>query len=426
LLVVDEDIQNGILGCHNNSRVQTPNIDAFAARAVRFDNAYCQMPECGPSRGAIFSGLRPQETGVYDNKASFKKNAPAVPLMPGLFKENGYYTVGSGKLLHPPDNQDPHLWSHLIRNPVEWPEKKEGEWRNFSSGLIKWAWWWSPDCEDNALPDGRRAEDVCTFLESYDRKEPFFLGVGFGKPHDPFVAPKRYFDLYPLDLLELPGDDEPKDASPIHPANYNPNFGKIFSRQDEREYLRSRYACMTYVDSQFGKVMDCVEKEGLFSDTVIVFMGDHGYHHGDHGGHWGKWTLYETSLKAPLIVYDPERAKGKTGVCQGAVEFIDLFPTLCELCGVPKPKQLSGKSLIPLLSDPKREWNHPAFGAWRSQNGRAVRLQRWKYMEWEKGRAGRALFDLETDPNEYYNLADKKEFVDRVQEMAQLIENTYY
>ena len=425
LLVIDEDIQNGILGCYNGCKTKTPNIDAFARSSTRFDNAYCQMPECGPSRGAIFSGRRPHETGIEDNKASFAKDAPNVPLIPGVFREHGWQTVKIGKLLHPPDNDSASLWKNLPRPAMSMPKKKEGEWRNFTGGKVPWAWWWAPDCRDEDMPDGNTALAVTNFLNTYRGDQPFFLSVGFARPHDPFTAPRKYFDMYPLESLELPSDQEPADATA--PFCINRGLAEALrDKQDQREYLRARYAGISYVDAQFGKIMNCLKANDLLDSTIVIFMGDHGYHHGEHGNHWGKWSLYEDCLKSPFMIHAPCLAGGKGAVCKGAIEFIDLLPTLCDLCGIEPPTGLSGKSLVPLLKNPAARWDHPAFSAWRGGNGRAVRYEKWKYMEWEKGEEGKALFDLENDPGEFYNLATKPEYKDVIKKMRKLLAETYY
>jgi uncharacterized sulfatase len=346
--------------------------------------------------------------------------------MPGVFRRNGYVTANTGKMLHPPDNHDPELWDRSIGIQPDTPDREPGDWRNFTDGRIPWAWWWAPQCADSQLPDACHADAAIEFLRNHDGRKPFFFGVGFSKPHDPFVAPRRYFDLYPLDSLELPSMTEPEDATPPNPFNYNRIFSEVLSERDEREFLRARYACMTYVDAQFGRLMAYMSSSGLLRNTVVVFMGDHGFHHGEHGGHWGKWTLYENALKSPVMIYDPDLGPGEGSVCSGAVEFIDLFPTLCELCAVPAPEGLSGRSLVPLLRNPSREWEHPAFGAWRGGRGRAVRMGDWKYMEWQKGESGRMLFNLREDPGEYHDLADKPEHADLVARMHGLIAETYY
>lgn len=420
LFIIDEDIHSSILGCMGNQRVKTPHIDRFAESALRFENAYCQWPECGPSRASFSSGLRPQETGILDQKTTFTKNNPEVPLIPSVFKSQGYHTANIGKILHNPDNSNPIYWdTHLEEGPVG---PIQGQRRNFSGDQIDWCWWQAAECEDTELSDGKVADAAIHFLETYADSKPFFFAVGFHKPHDPFVAPEKYFDMYPLESLALPEEGEPADRSPLIPGSTNPTFSKIFSRRDKLEFLRARYACMSYVDAQFGRLMDYVQKKGLFENTVIVFIGDHGFHHGEHEGHWGKWTAYEQSLNAPCIIYDPDSAGQAGKVCHRVVEFIDLFPTLCDLCDVKPPSGLSGRSLVPLIKDPNLAWDYPAFGAFR--DAKAVRLQNWKYIEWDRGRRGKALFDLQKDPGEYYNRSGEKEFEEVESRLMKMLHET--
>lgn len=417
LLVIDEDIQNEILGIYNGGITHTPAIDRFAGRAVRFDNAYCAMPECGPSRGAIFTGMRPQASGIYDNRASLDRDRPDLALIPDVFRRAGYLTAATGKLMHPPENTAKKHWDRILRAR---PKLRINRNEAIQFGRPDYMLSWSPHCADGDLADGAKADAVVRFLEHYDNEKPFFLGLGFAKPHDPYFAPQTYFDRYPLGSLRLPARDEPKDATaPFHKNRYD------MSEKNQKIYLRARYAGMSYVDAQFGRVMDAIERNGYRENTIIIFMGDHGYHHGEHG-HWGKWTVFEKALKSPLMIYDPDLHKDEGGAATGAVEFIDLFPTLCELCDLPKPKTLMGKSLVPLLKDPGRKWDYPAFGAWRKNEARAVRLGRWKYMEFKKGKLARGLFDLQKDPGEFYNLVDKPAHAQLVKKMRKLIADVYY
>ncbi len=420
LLIIDEDIHTSILGCYGNPQTQTPQIDRFAESALRFENAYCQWPECGPSRASFMSGLRPRETGILDQQATFSVNHPEVPLIPAVFKAQGYHTANVGKILHNPDNSSPVYWdTHLEEGPVG---TIRGQKRNLTGGELEWCWWQAAECEDSELPDGKVADAAIRFLKTYAEPKPFFLAVGFHRPHDPFVAPRKYFDLYPLDSLILPQEGEPADRSPLVPGSTDPFLSSAFSRTDQLEFLRARYACMSYADAQFGRLMDVVRKKGLFENTVIVFIGDHGFHHGEHEGHWGKWTAYEQSLNAPCIIYDPDSAGRAGEACSRVVEFIDLFPTLCDLCGITPPPGLSGRSLVPLLNDPDLAWDYPAFGSFR--DAKAVRLGNWKYIEWDRGARGRALFNLQKDPGEYYNLSGKKEFEEMECRLMDLLHET--
>lgn len=420
LFITIDDLRND-MGCYGHPLVETPRMDRLAERGMRFDRAYCQVTFCNPSRTSLLTGLRPDTTGILDNRTFFRERLPGVVTLPQLFRENGYYTYRLGKIFHDGAKmEDPRAWD-VAKYPKPTEVGRRGEGRNLTGGHIAWCTWRAAEGTDEDQPDGQIAQEAIEFLENR-RDRPFFLALGFHKPHDPFVAPKRYFDLYPLDRLKLARD--PSDRRPDPPlaiaSAWKAHFDR-FTDRERREFMRAYYAGTTFVDAQIGKVLDSLDRLGLFDRTIVVLLSDHGYHLGERGW-WNKSTLYELSCRAPLIVYAPGmKAAGRS--CSRVVEFVDIYPTLTELCDLPAPPDLEGRSIRKLLDDPGLPWEKPAFTQLRrgKQEGRSVRTERWRYTEWDRGRAGRELYDHETDPGEYHNLADDLDHAETVSRMTELL-----
>jgi len=405
LFIVADDLNNS-LGCYGHPVVKSPNIDRLACRGMRFDHAYCQFPVCNPSRTSLLTGLRPDSTGVLDNRTPFRSRLHDAVTLPQLFRQQGYFTARLGKVFHSgKDMDDPKAWD-LAADPAGTPLGKTGEGRNLTAGRIAWCRWLAAAGEDEDQPDGQIALEAIRLLKQ-QRDKPFFLALGFHKPHDPFVVPKRYFDLYPLERLSPPQD--PPDRSPDLPHAIGGGWKSEFDRftgQDRREFMRAYYAGISFMDAQVGKVIDSLDRFDLSDNTIIVFFGDHGYHLGERGW-WNKNTLFELSARAPLIVAGPNM-KATSGNCRRMVEFVDIYPTLADLCGLPAPGNLEGSSFRPLLSDPKRPWKKAAFTQVQRGRfaGRSVRTDRWRYTEWDEGKRGVEFYDHHNDPGEYHNLAD--------------------
>lgn len=411
LFIVADDLRTD-LGCYGHPLVQSPNIDRLAARGVRFDRAYCQYPVCNPSRSSFLTGLRPDRTGILDNSTHFRRRNPAVVTLPQLFRQQGYFTASLGKVFHRgltmedlrPDMDDPKSWD-VARYFQATPTGLMGEGRNLTGGRLAWCRWLAADGSDEDQPDGQIAREAVRLLETH-RDRPFFLAVGFHKPHDPFIAPRRYFEPYPLDGLQLSRDPVRQTADPplAIPKGMKAEFDR-FTDRERREFLRAYYACTSFTDAQIGKVLATLTRLGLDQKTVIVFLGDHGYHLGERGW-WNKNTLYEWSARAPLIVAIPSMKTAGQG-CARLVEFVDVAPTLIELCGLPPLAALEGTSFCPLLTDPNRPWKRAAFTQVQRGKiaGRSVRTERWRYTEWDDGKAGTELFDHEHDPHENDNRA---------------------
>ncbi|MFN4259133.1 MAG: sulfatase [Gemmataceae bacterium] len=430
LFVVSDDLCNRI-GCYGDPLVRTPHIDRLAKQGVRFDRAYCQYPLCNPSRASFMTGLRPDTTKVYENATHFRKVDPKIVTLPQTFKNNGYHVARVGKLYHygvpaqiGTDGLDDKDSWHQVVNPRG--RDKDDEDKIFSlvpgqfGGTLSWL---AADGTDLEQTDGIGATEAIQLLER-NKDKPFFLAVGFYRPHTPFVAPKKYFELYPLDkmpLAKVPADHWDK-GPPLAFGSYKKEQDKLTDPL-RREAIQAYCASMTLMDAQLGRLLDTLERLKLAENTIVVFFSDHGYHLGEHGL-WQKMSLFENSARVPLVIYDP-RAKGNGGVSGRTVELIDLHPTLADLCGLPAPASVEGQSLKPLLDNPQAAWTKPAYTqVLRGQSGmgRSVRTERYRYVEWgDNGKHGAQLFDYETDPDEFVNLVNDPKYTDIVSMHRQLL-----
>ncbi len=410
------------LGCYGNRIIKTPNIDRLASWGVRFDAAYCQYPLCNPSRSSMLTGRHPTQTGVLDNRIWFGAAHPDFVSLPKYFKQNGYASLRTGKIFHG-GIDDAEAWT------------AGGESRRFEGAVNTTAPGQNPANSDRIVEldgngeshaDYRFATRAIEFLEEYKDK-PFFLAVGFTKPHSPPTAPKWMIEMYDAAKMPLPPDfaTVPKaragfPALSIPPRNSDLFIGREASPEAAREVIRAYYASTTFTDYNVGRVLDALERLKLREKTIIVFWGDHGYHLGEKGK-WSKHnSLYEIGTRVPLLVIAP-KAKVIGKASQRVVQSLDLYPTLADLCGLPAPGGLAGHSLAPLLANPNAKWDHPAYTVTRFQNtlGKAVRTERWRYAEWEDGSA--MLFDRAKDPQELKNLAGDPAYAKTVEEMKKLL-----
>lgn len=434
LLLVSDDCR-AAQACYGEPTV-TPNIDRLARRGLRFDRAYCQYPLCNPSRVSFLTGLRPDTSRVYENATNFRTTVPATVTLPQLFKNNGYYVARIGKLYHygvpkqigTDGMDDPVSWEKVI-NPRGRDRDDEDKIFSIVAGAKATTAvgtgnhgatlsWLAADGADEEQTDGKIAREACEMLRTH-RDQPFFLAVGFFRPHTPYVSPKKYFGLYPPAQVALAanpaGDREgkPPTALTVFPAHYG--MDEALQRTVKQAY----YASVSFMDAQFGVVLDELDRLGLADKTVVVFLSDHGYHLGEHGL-WQKMTVFEETARVPLIIAAPgQKAVGK--VTSRLAELVDVYPTLADLCGLPAPATLEGSSLRPLLSQPDRAWKAGAFtqvihnrGGGRADQkqgreksmGRSVRTERYRYTEWNEGRDGVELYDHQADPRELRNLAE--------------------
>jgi len=407
LFITIEDLRDGVLGCYNSPVVKTPNIDKLAEKSVLFTKAYCQFPVCNPSRSSFLTGLRPDTTGILDNVKPLFHEHPNIVTLPGVFKSSGYYTARLGKIFHGSGkHDDPKAWVETFDLGDD-KIAKQGIGRNLTDGKVKWCHWLSAEGQDSNHSDGKVALKAIELL-SKKRDRNFFIGLGFHKPHDPFIAPKKYFDMYPLEKIVPPPvpSDATKEPEVIFGSEWKKAFD-AFSEKEKKEFLRAYYACTSFTDAQVGKVLNALDQQDLWKDTVVILLGDHGYNLGEHNW-WNKNVLYDHSCRVPLMIYAPdESAEGKT--CQSFVESLDIFQTITDICGLTPPDNLEGVSFRPLLKNPSQDWKIAAYTQVQrgDAKGYSVRTKRWRYTEWDYGKAGTELYDHNNDPDEYYNLVDK-------------------
>ncbi|MGB0258703.1 MAG: sulfatase, partial [Coraliomargarita sp.] len=403
LFVVVDDL-NVDLACYGHEIVQTPNLDRLRERSMVFERAYSQYPLCNPSRNSFLTGLYPGTSGNLDNGQNIREVLPEVVTLPEMFKQNGYRSITTGKVFH---QKDPRSWTHISNMQTggllptdEEPEfyhdnhwgqegRTRGEGRLLADETVRWFEWRSVTEGEEFLKDGQAARATIKRIDEVVADEvPFFMAVGFARPHDPFFAPKRFFDMYPLESLELP--TTPEDASEVPLYAYYDVFKRAFDTMDETaklEAMRSYYAGISYMDEQLGVVLDYMEQAGLMDSTIVVFMSDHGYQVGEKG-YWNKAILFERSCQAPLLIALPEM-KHAGAASSSLVELIDVYPTLAELCGLEAPENLDGKSLVPLLQNP--DASHRDYSYAYVNADRSVRDERYRYVVWSGGSS--ALYD---------------------------------
>jgi len=420
LFIVVDDL-NTTLGCYGHPVIKTPNIDRIAEMGVRFNHAYCNYAVCGPSRGSFLSGLRPESIGILDNRTPLQNVLGDRITLPNLFRRNGYYTMSLGKIFHSAgDHNDLKAWDEIYGYSAT-ETGKTGEGRNLTDGVLKWCRWMAAEGTDEDQPDGQIAGKAVEFIKSVKEK-PFFLAVGFHKPHDPFIAPKKYFDLYPLEKCNPPVLPEGWKPPYKHTLpNETETFNK-FTDKEKREFLRSYYACTSFMDAQVGKLISALEVSGQLDNTLIILFGDHGYHLGEHNW-WNKVTIFEKGTNAPFIMAG--QSVGKKGVESDAMfEYIDIYPTLAELFKLKNtPEYLEGKSFAEVVNDPSKSFRSEvrAVIGRGEMLGRMVKNADWRYIEWDNGTMGRELYDQKNDSIEYNNLAENPEYKDVTSGMKKLL-----
>ncbi|MEX2579445.1 MAG: sulfatase [Verrucomicrobiales bacterium] len=459
LFLVADDLRPD-LGCYGNPAVDTPHLDRLAAEGLRFGRAYCQIPSCGPSRASFLTGRRPDATGIYDNRESFRKYLPDAVTLPQHFKNHGYFTMSLGKVFHgkfqSEIREDPVSWSapawrpaatqYLERESIavlenRYPEVFDGgrpleELMNLRR--FKGPAWEAPDAADADLTDGRTAARAVEVLgDLAGRDEPFFLAVGFVKPHAPFVAPRRYFEKVRRDRVRMPKVRRLPEGSPdlastsreMHGYHGVPERG-IFPDETTAELNLAYEACVNYIDAQVGKVIAELERLGLREETLIVFASDHGYHLGEVG-QWCKNTNFEEALRVPLVVSSPDPSHARGRASNALVELVDLHPALSELCGLPVHDEIEGTSFAPLLDDPDRPWKRAAFSQHAAKLydpeapvGRSLRTADFRYVQWQ-GPGGtivaEELYDMDGTLTPDRNLAGDPERSGAVERMRDLL-----
>ena len=431
LLIMADDLNNDI-GTYGHPVVKTPNIDRLASRGVRFDRAYTQFPLCSPSRVSLLTGLRPDTTRVQDLVTDFRNVLPDVQTLPQMFRRNGYLTARVGKIYHYGNPgqigtsglDDPASWDVFV-NPRGIDKDEESQLTNLTparqlgSALAYYA---SP-APDEAHTDGKVAAETIGLLEK-NKDRPFFIGAGFYRPHCPFIAPRKYFDLYPLNKIPIPATAGDPLTDPLARWFTTPAHWGV-GAEGQREAIRAYYASITFLDANVGRVLDALDRLKLTDNTIVIFMSDHGYFLGERG-QWMKQSLFERSACTPLIMAGTGIAP-KGNATSRIVEFLDIYPTLADLARLPAPPGLHGRSLTPLLRNPSVQWPHAALtqvqrGAPQATFlGYSVRTEQWRYTEWDEGKRGVELDDQTKDPDEMQNLAADPKHRGTVSEMQTLL-----
>jgi iduronate 2-sulfatase len=444
LFIAVDDLKPA-MGCYGDPLAVTPNIDKLAARSLRFTRAYCQQAVCSPTRTSLLLGRRPDTTKIYDLEHHFRGELPDVVTLPQHFKNHGYVTTSLSKIWHGGledgrSNTIPH-W--VPQSPGAWGSVENALWQTRREAkVIVDGWrtdtaaqrerktkkktargpvWAAPDVPDNGLGDGKTADMAVKAIESL-KGDRFFLMTGFLKPHLPFVAPRRYFNLHPPEKFTPAKFQQAPAGSPEFALHTNgelrtydmvPASGPI-PEPLQRELLRAYYACVSYTDAQIGKLLDALDRNGLRDNTIVILWGDHGWHLGDHGL-WHKHTNFEQATRVPLLIHVPGQRNG--GRASAALtEFVDIFPTLTELCGLPPSTGLEGASFAPLLDDPDRPWKSAAFSQYPRPGmmGYSMRTERYRLTLWLNRSTGKEvaaeLFDYEKDPGETENLAQSASY----------------
>ncbi|MGB7346022.1 MAG: sulfatase [Pirellulaceae bacterium] len=442
LLIVTDDC-NTDLGCYGHPLVKTPHLDRLSQRGTRFQHAYSQYPVCNPSRASFMTGLYPDQTGILSNSGHFRQHVPNVVTMSQMFRNQGYWAARVGKIYHfgVPDQigtngeDDLASWDHVV-NPRGIDREVHDQIHSLKKGSFGGTLsWLKLDSKASEHTDAIGATEAIKLMEEHhpDKTDrPFFLAVGFYRPHTPYVAPPEFFDLYPLDqiqpAMEQPGD---RDDIPIAALHDRPKQRELTIDQ-RKEIIQAYYASISLMDAQVGRVIDAVDRLHLADNTTIVFISDHGYHLGAHGL-WQKSDLFEGSCHVPMMIVDPDHTAGQAS--QSPCGLIDLYPTLAELTGVVPPDHLQGKSLVPLLKDPATSVKDAALSVTISRArqmhkeftratvpGYSIRTERFRYTSWGGGNFGHELYDYETDPHEYTNLVDKPEHESTVKRMQELLQ----
>ena len=447
LFIAIDDLRPA-LGCYGDTVAISPNIDRLASRGTVFNRAYCQLAVCGPSRLSLLSGRRPDTIKVWDLATHFRESFPGLVTLPQHFKNNGYHTRSIGKLYHGggAPSKDAPSWSE---DPI-YDHGNKPEWRyaspeNLAGSGLKRAASEGVDTPDNTFVDGLVCDAALEALDTFkEREQPFFLGVGFRKPHLPFVAPKRYWDLYDrADISKPVSNEHPKGAPEYALRTWNELEGYTdipkdltkLSPEKIQELRHAYYACISYVDALVGRLLDRLDELGLSDNTVVCLWGDHGFHLGEQGL-WTKANNYELAARVPLILSTPgQRNKGASS--NAFVELVDLYPTLVELSGLEMPSGLEGLSMKPLLDNPARSWKTAAFnqyprmfeGVRHERHGEvmgyAIRSDRFRYVQWKVWESGKIvaqeLYDHQNDPSEMINVAGNPEYAVELAEVKQAL-----
>ncbi|MFN3194163.1 MAG: sulfatase [Aureliella sp.] len=437
LFIISDDLTSRALSCYGNTVCQTPNIDSLAARGVRFTQAYCQGTYCGPSRASFMSGYYPHATGVL----GYKSPRPAIgdkPTWAEHFKNSGYYSARVSKIFHmgvpggiekgDDGADDARSWTQRFNSPgPEWKAPGDGETLEGNPDGTKPVVGGNTfvvveaDGDDLVHSDGKTAAKACELIAKH-KDEPFFLGVGFVRPHVPFVSPRDdYASFLPYSKMQLPPklendwDDIPKPG-----INYKTSLNMKMDVRRQKKAVGGYYASVAFMDRQVGKVLNALRDADLEDRTIVVFTSDHGYHLGEHD-FWAKVSLRDESAQVPLIICVPGK---KPAVCDSLVELLDLFPTVSRLCGLDPPAGIQGKDISVLFDQPDSSVRQAAFSVAPMREGFLLREKRWSYIQYgENAEGGIELFDTEQDPGQFNNLASEKAYANEVARLRSAVRN---
>lgn len=446
LFLVSDDLRAEV-GAFGSKLALTPNLDKLAAQGVTFERAYCQYPLSGPSRASLLTGRRPTTSGLYGNREWFGATYPEWVSLPKYFRQHGYAALRTGKIFHGgiddteawTEGGEQRTWSNPVNLAPPSPLSENEIRAHYARTTALDASRASQSDRWEAL-EGEKAQkhgDTQTanraidyIRRSKEAGQPFFIACGFVKPHSPLVAPKEFFDLYDVSAIPLPPDFASLPMTPtgfpagaIRPKNADLFINRSASPEDARAMIRAYLACVSYVDWNVGRVIAALEQQGLRESTIIVFWSDHGYQLGEKGK-WSKaGSLWEQGTRVPFIILDP-RARGNGKTSPRTVELLDIYPTLVELCGLPRVAELEGASLAPLLDNPDTAWDRPAYTVWNEHSkgvtGVAVRTERWRYAEFFGLGAGAFLTDPIADPHELNNLVHDPRYREDVEKLHRL------
>ena len=419
ILFISIDDLRPELGCYGSTHIQSPNIDAFAKQAIVFERAYCQVPVCGPSRASLLTGIRPDQRTC--NSWDADKFAPNAVTLPQAFREAGYHTISNSKIFHGPEQAAKRSWSEAPTGHHNHMDFFDPATKQFMKGK-RGPFFEAADVPDEKYVDGQTCTKSLNDLKRLAKMDkPFFLGVGFIRPHLPFYAPRKYWDLYRQEDIAIAENRfKPKNAPNALRGSrevhyYHDRKIEYNSLEFHTTARHGYYACVSYVDALVGKILATLDELKLRDNTIVVIWGDHGWHLGEHNM-WAKTNLLHNATRVPLIISAPGfRKETRT---DGIVELVDLYPTLCELAGIKLPEHLDGTSMVPLMTDPKRQWKKAAFT--RHGNGHTVTTGDYTYTEYSD-KAQRMLYDRKQDPAENENVAEAEAYKETVKQLSKLL-----
>jgi len=433
LFIAVDDLRDWVGHLSGHPNAKTPNIDRLAKRGVSFTRAYCSAPLCNPSRISLLTGVAPSKSGVYGNGEKLRQKLPDAVTLMQHFRASGYSVRGAGKIFHGTSAYDMDSWDIFFKSSGS---KKHRVKRDSSLPKSAWVPWGALACSDDEMLDGINAKWIITELKKPQEK-PFFLAYGLTKPHLTWSVPQKYFDLHPLEGIKLPAtkkgdlDDLPAFGKKLAREVYDPSGERDFAVKPNGDHanvivnnqwlkaVQAYLATISFADAQIGRVLDALDRSGHADNTIVVLWGDHGWHLGEKN-HWRKHALWDVSTRTPLIFSAP-RGVAEDKLCQRPVSLIDIYPTLIDLCGLPKRIGLDGQSLKSLLENPERKWDRPVVITY-GLNNHAVQTERWRYIRYRDG--GQELYDHERDPNEWTNLASISKYSPQKTKLAKWLPST--